>query len=310
MRSYVKSAIKKLRVSQPLNFLMTSTVRGLFRATGLRSDAVIKHLHRAGTSRCELPNGRSLKLWSRGDDWVSTQIYWRGLRGYEPETAPLFFRLAEHSRVILDVGAYVGFFTLLAAHANPNGRVFAFEPMPRVYERLRRNVAINRVTNVECIRACVGEETGTAKFYTTSDLPTSSSLSLEFMKNTENLQQIIVDVVSLDEFVREREIGSVDLIKIDTESTEPQVLTGMLQTLRRDQPIIFCEVLKGRGSAEAVEGILRPLGYRFYLLTPKGPIVNDHVEGHPEWLNYLFVPSHSRAGKLFSDVTKAEPITL
>ena len=77
------------------------------------------------------------------------------------------------------------------------------------------------------------------------------------------------------------------MVKIDTETTEPQVLRGMMETMWRDRPAIVCEVL-GRGSEQALEQILGPLGYHYYLLTPAGPAERDHVEGHPEWLNYLF----------------------
>jgi hypothetical protein len=80
---------------------------------------MIKHLHRFGIVRSRLPHGRTLRLWSRGDDWIANQVHWRGWDGYEPETLPLFFRLAATARVTLDVGAHVGFFTLLAGHANP-----------------------------------------------------------------------------------------------------------------------------------------------------------------------------------------------
>src|SRR5689334_8155638 len=103
MANYAKRALKRLRVSQPLNYLLTSAARGLLRTTGWRSEFFIKHLHRAGIAACDLPNGKTLKLWSRGDDWVSTQIFWRGLHGYEPETALLFLRLAANSSVTLDI---------------------------------------------------------------------------------------------------------------------------------------------------------------------------------------------------------------
>ncbi len=114
----IREALRKARVSQPLNFLATSTVRGVLDMSGIRPGFVVRHLHRAGTVCCRLPNGRVLKLWSRGDDWVCTQIYWKGLSGYEPETVPVFLRLATSARVIFDVGAYVGFYTVLAERAN------------------------------------------------------------------------------------------------------------------------------------------------------------------------------------------------
>jgi len=59
-----------------------------------------------------------------------------------------WFHLAARAGIVLDVGAHVGFYALLAAHANPKGRVFAFEPHPSVYGRLIRNLSLNGVENV------------------------------------------------------------------------------------------------------------------------------------------------------------------
>lgn len=290
MSGILKGVLKSLRVSQPFNCLATGAVRSILQVTGFRSERVIKHLHRVGQVQSRLPNGRTIRLWSRGDDWISNQVYWRGWAGYEAETVPLFFRLASRSQFTLDVGAHVGFFTLLAGHANPEGRVCAFEPMPAVYERLMYNVALNRLSNVECVASAVGDMNGHAEFYHVADgLPSSSSLSREFMSSAGGtLCCSKLPVLTLDRFLREQAPGRVDLMKIDTESTEPQVLRGMAAALVRDRPAIFCEVLPGRGSERPLEDILRPLGYRYYLLTPDGPERRERIEGHPAWLNYLF----------------------
>jgi len=291
--SYARRALKRLRATQPFNYLATAAARALFRATGAKSELVIKHLHKVGNVRLTLPNGRVLRLWSQADDWVSNQIFWRGWVGYEPETVPLFFRLATRASATIDVGAYVGFYTLLAALANPDGRAFAFEPMPDVFERLQRNVALNNLANAQCIRSAAGDDDTTADlFHVPANMPCSSSLSYEFMKSAGELQVCSVRVTRLDSFVREHKISQVDLVKVDTESTEPQVLRGMQETLRRDRPFVICEVL-GRGSETALQEILRPLGYRYYLLTADGPVERDRLEGHPEWLNYLFTTLNS-----------------
>lgn len=285
----VVRGLKRLRVSQPFNRIATSSLRSVLRVTGVHSEQIVKHMHRIGMVHSELPNGRTLRLWSRADDWVSNQVYWRGWRGYEPETAPLFFRLASKARVTLDVGAYVGFFTLLGAHANPNGRVYAFEPLPDAFERLQSNVALNKLMNVQTVSAAVGAVNGRADFFCAdTHMPCSSSLSYEFMQSADSLRSIPVPVVKLDTFVRENRVQSIDLMKIDTESTEPQVLNGMIETIQRDKPLIFCEVLKQRGSEESLQEIIHSINYRAYLLTPDGPELRDRVEGHPEWLNYLF----------------------
>jgi len=288
----IKQALRRARVSQPLNLLATSAVRGVLRMLKITPELVVRHLHRAGMVRCALPNERVLKLWSRGDDWVCTQIYWKGLSGYEPETVPVFLRLATSAQVIFDVGAYVGFYTVLAAVANPSARVYAFEPHPNAYGRLLRNVRINNLVNVECLQAAAGDaDTSSALFCGPGWLPTSSSLSAEFMSAHGVLLSVSVEVMSLDAFVRKSGIECVDLLKIDTESTEPEVLRGMLETLRRDRPSIICEVLRGRGAEDRLEEILGGLGYHYYLLTPTGPMRVPRVRGHEAWLNYLFTPS-------------------
>jgi FkbM family methyltransferase len=286
-----ESGLKALRASQPLNWLTTSSLRAGLSLMCVQSEVVIKHLPRVGPVASRLPNGRRLRFWSRGDDWVSNQVYWRGWRGYEPETAPLFFRLASRARVTIDVGAHVGFYALLAAHANPAGRVFAFEPMPEIHARLVRNVRLNGLQNVSCVKSAVGATEGIADFYhVPSVLPCSSSLSFEFMASARDVKHQPVSVVALDRFAQREALDRVDLVKIDTESTEPQVLQGMAHILGRDRPSLVCEVLQGRGSEHALEEILGPLGYRYYLLTPDGPSPRERIDGHPQWLNYLFTP--------------------
>jgi FkbM family methyltransferase len=215
-------------------------------------------------------------------------VFWRGWSGYEPETIPLFYRLAQRAQTTIDVGAYVGFYTLIAAHANASGRVYAFEPMSDVFERLRSNVSLNRLENVMCINSAVGDDDGEAEFFhMSSEMPCSSSLSYQFMSSVVDLKVSKVSVTTLDRFVLDNKIERVDLVKIDTETTEPQVIRGMSGILARDNPDIVCEVL-GRGSESALEEMLRPLGYHFYHLTPDGPVLRTQITGHPEWLNYLF----------------------
>jgi len=288
----IRDTLKALRVSQPFNWMATTTLRSIQSISGLQSEFIVKHMHKAGAVRSKLPNGRTLRLQSRGDDWVSNQIYWRGWNCYEPETVPLFYRLAERANVTFDIGAYVGYFTLLAAHANPSGRTYAFEPMPAIFERLQRHIKLNQLTNAEAFLNAAGEKDGVSDFFHIPEgLPTCSSLSLDYMHRAGlagQVQSSRVSVITLDRFVREKNIGSVDLMKIDTEGTEHEVLRGMNETLLRHHPDIVCEVLPGRGAEEPLEQILRHLGYRFYHLTPKGPVPRDEVKGHPVWFNYLF----------------------
>jgi len=107
-----------------------------------------------------------------------------GLGRLWPETTPLFFRLAREAEVVLDVGAYVGFFAELAGLANRQARIFAFEPMPENAERLHVQVELNGLSNVESVPAAVSDADGTAKiFHAGSGFECSTSLSREFMSS-------------------------------------------------------------------------------------------------------------------------------
>jgi FkbM family methyltransferase len=290
IKNLLKNTIKGLRSSQPFNRIATSGAKAMCSLSGGQPEFLIKYLHRIDLVESKLPNGQVLKLSSKGDDWVSNQVFWRGWQGYEPETIPLFYKLAERSAVTFDVGAYVGFFTLLAAHANPNSRVFAFEPMKAIYQRLVQHVELNSLQNVTATFGAVGAEEGEAEFFHVEgfELPTSSSLSFEFAKDTEHITSTKVKVFQLDKFAKDNDIGNLGLMKIDTETTEPDVLLGATTLLGNHKPDIICEVLAGRAEGRKLKEILVPFGYDFYLLTPDGPVKKEEIEGHPDFLNYLF----------------------
>ena len=273
----------------PFNYAATTIARGITSAIGWQPDFLPRHLHKVGRVRCSLPNGSAFDLWSRGDDWISNRVFWFGWTGYEPETIGIFSSLAATASVTLDVGAYVGYYSLVAARSNSHGVVHAFEPMPSIFARLENNIRLNGLRNVEAHEIAVGDTEGTAAFYFSakSELPTSSSLSPTYTADTSGLTSRSVRVVRLDDFLRERSIGRVDLMKIDTETTELAVLRGARAMLERDKPNIVCEVLYDRADAAAMTEFLAPLGYSFYLLTPDGPVRKNAIEGHPEFLNYL-----------------------
>jgi len=159
------SAVKAMRSHPALNVPVTTLLRGVLRGLGRQSPWLTQHLPRSGVVGVRLPNGALLRLWSRGDDWISTQIFWHGLEGYEPETVGAFFRLAEQAAVTVDLGAYVGYFTVMAALANDAGRVIALEPLPATFSRLQRNVSLNGLSNVASRNVAAGASSGSAELH-------------------------------------------------------------------------------------------------------------------------------------------------
>ena len=308
----IKNKLKLMRASQPFNNLATSTLRGLFSAVGQQPEFLIKHLPRTGITSVELPNGRNLKLEAATEDWIPTQLFWRGWTGYEPEMTGIFFRLAESARTVLDVGAHAGFYSLLAGLANPNADVFAFEPLARVFERLERNVQLNGLSKVKCFQGAVGANEGVQEFYFPDQVqPVSSSLRSDMLLATfpdGAIQHVPVSVVTLDGFVAEHRIAQVDLVKLDTERTEHDVLAGARELLARDRPSIICEVWPDAGNQRELEAILRPLGYRFFHLLDEGPIERTRIEGSQKALNYMFTPQALKVEEVVARSSTGRPV--
>jgi FkbM family methyltransferase len=301
----LRDAIKWLRGCPPVNWALTVPVRAGLSLADARWDWAVKHLPRSGRVEAPLPGGRTLVLWSRGDDWVSNQVFWGGWSGHEPETAPVFRALAAQARVTIDVGAHVGFYALVAGHANPAGRVFAFEPLALAAERLRGHIRLNGLANVECLPIAASDVDGEVAFHVPSGhpLPCSAGTSAAFHAPWAHAMHTTrVPCVTLDAFARARGLEAVDLIKIDVEGGEPAVLRGAAEVLERHRPDIVCEVLSATRAADELAQILRPLGYRFYLLAADGPTRRDRLEPHPHWMNHLFTTRPERVASLSAEV--------
>lgn len=287
-------ALKAAVTWPPLNVPVTAALRATL-PQGVRDrPALARYLPRAGVVEAAMPSGQTLRMWSRGDDGIASDVFWRGWDGHESETVKPFLQMAASARVTLDIGAHVGYFTVLASLANPAGRVYAFEPLARVRERLDRNVSLNGLRNVTCLPLAIGSTHGTAEFFHVEDgIPSSSSLSGAFMRSIVDNGRLAtsrVDVITVDEFVADHGLaGQVDLLKMDTESTEDDVFRGMVETLASERPAIFCEVLQA-ATGQAIEAMIGPLGYEFFLLTEKGPVRTAHIRPDQVWRNFLFSP--------------------
>jgi FkbM family methyltransferase len=243
-----------------------------------------------GTVRVRLPGGADLRLDSDGRDVVAAALYWRGLRGFEPETVELFLSLLAGARTVLDVGANVGLFALLAGLDDQRRSVFAFEPVPETFERLRRNIHLNGLLRVEPVAAAVGARDGVVELHVPPGeaLPLGAS-TLEGFR--EPGRRLAVSAITLDRFAAERGLAHVDLLKVDTEGTEPEVLTGARALLERDRPWIVCEVLHGL-TEDGLHAVLGPLGYRYFAIGSRGPVERSRIAGDPSYRdrNWLFAP--------------------
>jgi FkbM family methyltransferase len=271
--------------------LLREVLRRLSMA-GFLPPAIWKRLPVEVVFPVKLPDGRSFFYSATPNDVIARALYWRGLKDWESETIPVFYKMAQSAQIVLDIGANTGFYTLLACTANPNARVIAFEPVPRVYEKLMEHIRINHFDDrCEAHRMAVSNFVGTAQMHVPfGDLPTSASLNTDGFRGFSGIL-VEVPVTTVDAVMGDQ---PVDLAKIDVEGFEPQVLEGMRMTLRRFRPALFIECLPD-GPYREVEEILKNLGYQIYLLSHNGPIQVEQVTPRRMYHeNFLFIHPEGR----------------
>ncbi len=229
--------------------------------------AIWKRLPASGTFRVPTTHG-GFGYHAPPGDGLARNLHWRGIKAYEAETLSVFERLARRGGTVIDIGANTGLYSLLACAASPQVRVIAFEPVPRLYEHLRRNVELNGWgKRIELHDSAVSDASGTADFVLPrSQVPTSAHLSSAAYRSHEGAV-VTVPVARLDDV----DTGDdVRLIKIDVEGAEDKVLAGMPKLLSQQRPDIVIECLP-EGPFREVERLLEGDGYHFFHLLPSGP---------------------------------------
>ena len=199
--------------------------------------------------------------------------------------------LAEHVRagdVVWDVGANIGFFTLIAARlAGPQGRVVSFEPMPANASALRANLASNQAHNVEVVELAVGDSEGVAELQVYDDpgwakLDTTADTAYKSGRPVSSLVE--VELTTLD-----RQLDSHPppaLLKMDIEGGEVAALRGAHRLLSEHRPVVLCEL---HGTNEAISELLEAEGYELSTIEdeethPRSAFWNAHVLAVPPGL--------------------------
>ncbi len=194
---------------------------------------------------------------SRYEDWM---VFF----GFFDSPRDKLFALARPGFVVMDIGCNIGATLLpLAAATNPGGKTYGFEPDPENFAACAANIELNGLTGIELVPLALGDRRGTAALRKVA----SRNPAANRLVNETRPGDIMVRTVTLDEFVAERGLHRLDLIKIDVEGYELNVCRGAAATLRRFKPTLFVEVLdqhlRSQGaSAEELLEFLRGLGYR------------------------------------------------
>ena len=204
----------------------TAGIAGLLRATIGPSVARFVFKNSTGTGRTTLVNGHQMVLAEKGQ----YPPFAMAMNKYEIGTTRLLQEIIEPGMVVIDAGAHVGYFTLLAARqVGPHGKVYAFEPNPANYRLLRQNIEFNGYDNIVATQKAVSKSGGVAQLVLSSRDNGTHSL---YSQGLPNAEKISVDMISLDEFLADEGWPKVDLVKMDVEGAELDVLEGMGRLLQ------------------------------------------------------------------------------
>lgn len=187
--------------------------------------------------------------------WIGLFTGSRFIKGsYGPDEAAHFQQLVKPGDVVFDIGAHVGYFTMLAAHiVGTSGKVFAFEPLPVNLAYLKQHQRVNRLKNVEILPLAVGAR----QEEMTLDLRGGTGRGRLATGRADGLQ---VKVTSLDAMFDQGNLPGPDFIKMDIEGAECDALRGASRLLARYRPVILLS-LHGEAGHES-KSILARLGYR------------------------------------------------
>ena len=217
----------------------------------------------------------TIKIATNQTSYLTQLLFWNGYKKFE--YSDIFEQLSTQISTFLDIGSNIGYYSLLAARANPNIQVYAFEPALGPKHFLAKNIYLNRFeNNIYPINLALSHLNGNIDFYEVENEKYkylkynlagegnagTKTTSRNFIKNA-------VKTSTLNQFVLNENISTIDLIKLDTEGTEIHILNSGLESILKFQPIIICETLFNTIENE-LDTFFNKLEYSFFNHTENG----------------------------------------
>jgi FkbM family methyltransferase len=225
------------------------------------------------------PSGRirialfGYEFWCDLSESIQRNIF---LFGYDHEAERFIRNKLQVGDTFLDVGANVGFYSLLAASiVGPRGRVIAIEPNPKTFLRLKETIEANAITNVLALNLALGRERGRLNLFIDPD----SGNDTATMVTHDGRTSVKVEVYPLDEIATAHQIDRIDYLKIDVDGFEPDVFAGAKRLLSEGKikfiQAEFCDYWLRRNSSspEMLHQLIRSAGFTD---TAGVPTFTDH----------------------------------
>ena len=212
---------------------------------------------------------------------------------YESAELKSILQFIKPSPVILDIGANIGWYSLVLGRLFPDSEIHAIEPSEKLFESLQLHISINDAKNIKPHKIGVSEKSGESVFF---EIPNNSvNSSMMNLTNDPTAESQIVVVKTVDDFCAENNIAQVDFIKCDVEGAELLVLKGAVETLK-NKPLVFCEMVRkwsvkfNYHPNEIIE-FMKKFGYEeCYAISERGLRLIKEMDDFTDETNFLFVP--------------------
>ena len=170
------------------------------------------------------------------EDYIQRSVY---LGTYERRESSLIKRHLTSGMTFLDVGANIGYYSLMAAAvAGPSGRIVAFEPNPHIFNHFKRTIEKNRISHITLEQYALADAAGTCELF----VPIEAGNNTATMIANEGGSPVSVPVITLDDYLDRNDIEHVDFMKIDVEGYEPRIIAGAQATIKAKKiDAILCE---------------------------------------------------------------------
>lgn len=208
---------------------------------------------------------------------------------YEPPVQDVIADSLSPGDVFYDIGANIGFFSLVAARAvGSSGHVYAFEPVPQNVDAIHESARLNNLEWVDVFAEAVGARTGRDEIWLTRHIGGAALASADAPPDVQGRME--VDVVTLDLAISSRGLRPPTLVKVDVEGAEIDVLAGMAETMTRVRPAVLYEIDDATSEglerkAQGVAEVLTGYGYTCSRLPPAYGDIAWHVQ------HFLAAPS-------------------
>jgi len=243
----------------------------LFSGYGLTRLWPIGWIERSVRSRMDLTIVLGRPMWIDPKDTVVSRYLVRdGI--WEPVETRFIIKTLKKNDTVLDIGAHIGYYTVLAAQAvGLKGKVIAFEPGPENFTLLKKNIELNCHMNTQCVQKSVSDKNQTVDLF----LNPKNKGDHRMYAFEEQGSKISIQSITLDDFFCEREL-KINFMKIDVQGVEWRVFEGAKRFLNENPAItILMEfwpdgILMSGGDPEELLQNLRNWGFEFYKLNKEG----------------------------------------